>query len=231
MKLSKFLLFLVIFVALFSVNQQSIKSAALVNNVGTTSQDSLVFNILNLAPSGNPAKKLDSAYFAVFKSNTNDVIFRDSGLGVAMTGVDSFVIGGDVCYYYHRAVADIDGAGANGIYSYNFLSVYGDSTARTPTLGSFHILPYDPSLMVDSALWANITDVISKLDTLFMMEGYSDSGFTYVSKSTLIDTFIIGYIRAAGVRDTVGYTVIYYSDTTTVAKTAVDSSHSFRGSP
>lgn len=123
----------------------------ILNNAGTSSEDTLTFNILNLLPSGNPAEKLDSAYFTVFKSNTNDIVFRDSSTGVSMIGVDSFVIGGDVVYYFHRAVSEIDGNGAVGTYSYNFLSVYDDSSMRTPTLGQFQIVGWELDDIGDSS--------------------------------------------------------------------------------
>ncbi len=139
-----------------------------VNNSGSSSEDTLTFNILNLLPSGNPAEKLDSAYFTVFKSNTNDIIFRDSSTGVSMTGVDSFVIGGDVVYYFHRAVADIDGAGAFGTYSYNFLSMYDDSSMRTPTLGQFQIVGWELDDIGDSAGLA-ASNSLKSLDSLHLL--------------------------------------------------------------
>ena len=140
----------------------------IVNNSGSSSEDTLTFNILNLLPSGNPAYKLDSAYFTVFKSNTNDIIFRDSSTGVSMTGVDSFVIGGDVAYYFHRAVADIDGAGAVGTYSYNLVSVFDDSSMRTPTLGQFQIVGWELDDIGDSTGLA--ADGVDKsLDSLHLM--------------------------------------------------------------
>ncbi len=139
-----------------------------VNNSGSSGEDTLTFNILNLLPSGNPAVKLDSAYFTVFKSNTNNIIFRDSSTGVSMTGVDSFVIGGDVVYYFHRAVADIDGAGVDGIYSYNFLSVYDDSSMRTPTLGQFQIVGWELDDIGDSAGLA-ASNSLKSLDSLHLL--------------------------------------------------------------
>ncbi len=138
------------------------------NNSGSSGEDTLTFNILNLLPSGNPAEKLDSAYFTVFKSNTNDIIFRDSSTGVSMTGVDSFVIGGDVVYYFHRAVADIDDAGAVGTYSYNFLSVYDDSSMRTPTLGQFQIVGWELDDIGDSAGFA-ASNALKSLDSLHLL--------------------------------------------------------------
>ncbi len=143
----------------------------IVNNSGNSSEDTLTFNILNLLPSGNPADKLDSAYFTVFKSNTNDVVFRDSSAGVSMTGVDSFVIGGDVVYYFHRAAADIDGAGAVGTYSYNFLSVYDDSSMRTPTLGQFQITGWELDDIGDSAGLA-ARSASKSLDSLHLLIDY-----------------------------------------------------------
>ncbi|MCP4634783.1 MAG: hypothetical protein GY855_17785 [candidate division Zixibacteria bacterium] len=143
-------------------------SVPIVNNSGSSSEDTLTFSILNLLPSGNPAEKLDSAYFAVLKSNTNDIIFRDSSSGVGMVGVDSFVIGGDVVYYFHRAVSDIDGAGAVGTYSYNFLSVYDDSSMRTSTLGQFQIVGWELDDVGDSSGLA-ASNARKSLDSLHLM--------------------------------------------------------------
>lgn len=143
-------------------------STPIVNNSGSSSEDSLTFTVLNLLPSGNPADKLDSAYFTVFKSNSNDIIFRDSSSGVTMTGVDSFVIGGDVVYYFHRAVSDIDGAGVVGAYSYNFLSVYDDSSMRTPTIGQFQLVGWELDDIGDSSGLA-ASSAVKSLDSLHLM--------------------------------------------------------------
>ncbi|MEE8417442.1 MAG: hypothetical protein V3S06_02150 [candidate division Zixibacteria bacterium] len=140
----------------------------IVNNFGSSGEDSLTFNILNLLPSGNPATKLDSAYFTVFKSNSNNIIFRDSAIGVSMAGVDSFVIGGDVVYYFHRAVADIDGSGINGTYSYNFLSVFTDSSMRTTTQGQFQVVGWELDDLGDSTGLAARNSAKS-LDSLHLM--------------------------------------------------------------
>ena len=140
----------------------------IVNNSGHSGEDTLTFNILNFLPSGNPANKLDSAYFTVFKSHTNDVVFRDSSTGVTMPGVDSFVIGGDVVYYFHRSVSDIDGSGADGVYSYNFMAIYDDSSMRTPTNGQFQITGWELDDFGDSAGLAALRSTIA-LDSLHLI--------------------------------------------------------------
>ena len=83
-------------------------SVPILNNSGSSSEDTLTFTILNLWPNGNPANKLDSAYYTVFKNNANDIIFRDSSTGVSMPGVDSFVIGGDVVESDDRCISRRD---------------------------------------------------------------------------------------------------------------------------
>jgi len=123
---------------------------ALVNNSGSSGEDTLSFVILNLGPDGNPAAALDSGYLAVFKSGADDVIFSDSGIGTVMVGVDSVIIGGDVMYYFHRAAADIDGDGDPGVYAYQFTAVYADSAMRTPTVGTFQITGWELDDIGDS---------------------------------------------------------------------------------
>jgi len=177
----------------------------IVNNSGNSSEDTLTFNILNLLPSGNPADKLDSAYFTVFKSGTDNIVFKDSSAGVGMTGVDSFVIGGDVVYYFHRAVADIDGAGAVGIYSYNFLSVYNDSGMRTPTVGQFQITGWELDDIGDSAGLAAsgvdksldsmhllIDSLMAVLDTLQNQDDWVSAFDNATDKVTPTDTTLSG---------------------------------------
>lgn len=93
----------------------------IVNNSGTTSEDSINVNVLCLDSLGRPTT-CDSFYVVVFKSGTNAVAFRDSGT-IAMAGLDSTVIGGRTAYYYHRAVADIDGGGATGQYAGKIISI------------------------------------------------------------------------------------------------------------
>jgi len=85
-----------------------------------------------------------------------------------MAGVDSFVIGGDVVYYFHRAVTDIDGAGAVGTYSYNLLSVYDDSSMRTPTLGQFQIVGWELDDIGDSTGLA-ASSAVKSLDSLHLL--------------------------------------------------------------
>ncbi len=178
----------------------------IVNNSGNSSEDTLTFNILNLLPSGNPADKLDSGYFTVFKSNTDDVVFRDSSAGVSMTGVDSFVIGGDVVYYFHRAAADIDGIGAVGTYSYNFLSVYDDSSMRTPTLGQFQITGWELDDIGDStglaarsaemsldSLHLLIDSLMAILDTLQNQDDWVSAFDNATDKVTPTDTTASGH--------------------------------------
>jgi len=99
----------------------------IVNNNGTSGEDSISVYVSSLDSLGNPASA-DSFFVAVFKSGVNSAVFSDSGTA-AMTGLDTVVAGAGVThYYFHRSVADIDGAGAAGQY-------VGVVTARNITTG------------------------------------------------------------------------------------------------
>jgi len=121
----------------------------IVNNSGSSSEDSLSIPVLSLDSLGNPTSA-DSFFVVVFKSHTNDVIFSDSGT-TAMTGIDTAMAGAGIThYYYHRAVADIDGSGAVGQYA-------GVITAKHTTYGlltsnkfSFQITSWELDDMGDS---------------------------------------------------------------------------------
>jgi len=192
----------------------------IVNNSGTTSEDSISTIILNTTPSGNPAKKLDSLYLTIFKSGTNAVVFRDSAIGVAMTGVDSFVIGGDVVYYFHRAVADIDDAGADGIYCYNFTAVYADSSMRTPTKGTFQVINNELSDALDSAALAAVK-AVNCLDSFQSQDGWVAHQSTVDSLQDSVD-ITIGLVQAE-VANIDAWNPITDNDSLIVSKTHLDS--------
>jgi len=161
-------MFFIIFAFILVKACCTVHTVPIVNNNGATGEDSLTFNILNLLPSGNPADKLDSSYLTVYKSHTNDVVFRDSAVGAAMTGVDSFIIGGDAVYYFHRAVSDIDGSGGHGVYSYSFTAVHSDSGMRTQTIGQFQVTGWELDDIGDSSGLAAINSD-NALDSLHLI--------------------------------------------------------------
>jgi len=128
-------------------------SAGIVNNAGDTSEDSVVVSVVNWDSTGCSPISADSFWVAVLKSESNGFVFKDSGT-TDMEGVDTVVIAGRTVYYYHRAVADIDGDGNNGVYE-------GELIAKNSSLGlyscarfSFQVVGWDLDAMGDSAALA-----------------------------------------------------------------------------
>jgi hypothetical protein len=116
--------------------------SVIVNNVGTGSEDSISVYVASLDSIGNPVEA-DSFFVSVFKSNVNGVVFSDSG-GSAMIGLDTVASGGGIThYYYHRAVADIDGAGAPGGYTGCIVAKRNSGPLLTPNQFSFQIVSED----------------------------------------------------------------------------------------
>lgn len=120
------------------------------NNSGTSSEDSITVAIVHIDSTGKNWATADSFFVAIFKSHTNDVVFRDSGTAT-MTGLDTMRTFGRNLYYYHRAIADIDGSGAVGQYEGVIIAkTNAGSGFLTPNRFSFQIMPADPRALVDS---------------------------------------------------------------------------------
>lgn len=96
----------------------------IVNNVGTTPEDSVSFIILNPDSLGQPLGGLDSTKVLVL-GPTGDSVFTETVTGVAgRVGVRSTGAGKyDTVYYYKALVADIDGSGVPGTYSIRLMAV------------------------------------------------------------------------------------------------------------
>lgn len=129
------------------------QSTGIVNNAGDSSEDSVVVSLVNWDSAGCAPIGADSFWVAVLKAGTNNVVFKDSGT-CAMIGVDTVAIAGRTLYYFHRAVADIDGAGSTGVYDGEFI-------AKNSTLGlygcarfSFQVVGWELDEMGDSAALA-----------------------------------------------------------------------------
>jgi len=91
----------------------------------------------------------DSFFVMVFKSHANNVVFVDSGTA-GMTGLDTVRVGGLTYYYFHRAVADIDGARAVGQYGVVITAKKMAGSLSTPNRYSFQITSGDLSAKLDS---------------------------------------------------------------------------------
>ncbi|MEW6411649.1 MAG: carboxypeptidase-like regulatory domain-containing protein [Candidatus Zixiibacteriota bacterium] len=93
----------------------------IVGNTGMSGQDSITVSLVNWDSAGCNPISADSFWVVVLKSHTDDVVFKDSGL-TSMVGLDTTRVAGKTVYYYHRLVADIDGAGMPGAYAGEFIA-------------------------------------------------------------------------------------------------------------
>jgi len=127
-----------------------VRGYGLLNNTGASNEDSLSVMVLSLDSLGNPIGA-DSFFVVIFKSNDNDVIFSDSGT-TAMTGLDTVRAGAGIThYYYHRAVADIDGSGSVGQYAGVITAKHNTYGLLTSNRFSFQITGWELDEMGDSA--------------------------------------------------------------------------------
>lgn len=172
-------------------------SGGIVNNAGDGSEDSVVVSVINWDSTGCVPIGADSFWVAVLKSGTNDVVFKDSGTAT-MTGLDTVAIAGRTIYYFHRAVADIDGAGSTGVYD-------GELVVKNTSLGlftsarfNFQVVGWELDEMGDSAALAGrlsdsavirggfVDSLMAVLDTL---QNHDDwvSGFDPASEEVTLD--------------------------------------------
>lgn len=130
----------------------------LVNNSGFSGEDSLTVYVASLDSVGNPTYA-DSFFVVVFRSGSNDVVFSDSGT-TAMPGMDTLQLRGVTHYYYHRAVADIDGAGEDGLYAGAVIAKRSDAVLLTANRFSFQVV----SVELDDQL-AKISELLDSLQS------------------------------------------------------------------
>lgn len=156
--------YILLLLGLLLVLPVAVYPTAIVNNSGTTSEDSVTMFVNCLDSLGNPAT-CDSFFALTFKSATNTAHFRDSGALVAMTGMDTTKVGGRSVYYYHREVAGIDGAGAAGTYS---LVVIGKINA-----GSGWLTTTSMNFQISPKIFALTDTTNAILDTLQLQDGWA----------------------------------------------------------
>ncbi len=162
-------------------------TAAIVNNIGSSGEDTLTVWVNCTDSIGNPTN-CDSFFVLIAKSGTNSAIFTDSGT-IALAGLDSLVVRGRTYYYFHRAVADIDGPGDPGVYAGAIVAKRNSGPLYTPNRFSFQIIGADLSDMADSAglaarkavaaidsLKKSLDTVYAILDTLQARAGGSSGG-------------------------------------------------------
>ena len=152
-----------LFCLLLSMSLQS----AILNNSGSSSEDSLSVYLSCLDSLGNPTSA-DSFFVVVLKSGTNTVTFSDSGT-TALIGLDTVAAGGGIThYYYHRAVSDIDGTGAIGQYCGVIVAKKNTGNLLTPNRFEFQIVGWELDEIGDSSGIAAVSST-SALDSLGMI--------------------------------------------------------------
>lgn len=116
-------------------------SANIVNNSGSAAADSISLPFIALDSAGNSGVNLvanDTLYLVVFFPN-GAVAFRDT---VAHNNavIDTVKFSGDIYYNWNLAVADIDGAGKDGVYSW-VIAVHDNTGAAlvTTSTGQFQL--------------------------------------------------------------------------------------------
>jgi len=129
------------------------RSSGIVNNAGDGSEDSVVVSVVNWDSAGCAPIGADSFWVAVLKAETNDVVFKDSGT-TTMVGLDTVAIAGRTVYYFHRAVADIDGAGSTGLYDGEFIAKNSSLGLYSYARFSFQVVGWELDEMGDSAALA-----------------------------------------------------------------------------
>ncbi|RME22685.1 MAG: hypothetical protein D6800_10755, partial [Candidatus Zixiibacteriota bacterium] len=117
-----------------------LRADGIVNNTGNTAADSLSIPFILLDSTGNYTALAsgDSVFLVVFYPN-GTIAFEDSA-AFGDTHIVTSTRHGFSVYAYKRAVAELDGVGVDGVYSY-LLTVH-DRTAAdlfTPRLGTFQL--------------------------------------------------------------------------------------------
>jgi hypothetical protein len=143
----------------------------IVNNAGSSSEDSVSVLVLSLDSLGRPTSA-DSFFVVVCKSSDNGALFRDSGTA-ALTGLDTTTLAGQRYYYYHRATADLDGSGAPGWYSGVVTAKKNAGGLLTPNRFSFQIVEQELSDALDSIGRAAVNSARA-LDSLGMLHNALD---------------------------------------------------------
>jgi len=149
---------LLIAILMFLVFAVSANAETVRNTASATSRDSIVMEVRCLDSLGEPST-CDSFWVFVIKSGTDAAVWSDSGT-TSMTGLDviSYRVSATPdkqIYYFHRAVQDIDGAGAEGQYvlvaAAQKVYVSGTNNKYTHTSMPFKIENY---IKLDSAIYA-----------------------------------------------------------------------------
>lgn len=113
--------------------------AAIVNNstAGATSEDSLCVAFYALDSLGC-ASSADSVMISVC-GPFGSIVYRDS-LAITDSRIVPATIGGSTVYYFVDQVANLDGIGADGVYSISLIAVNSTLSLTTPNGASFQVV-------------------------------------------------------------------------------------------
>jgi hypothetical protein len=124
-----------------------LNAGGIVNNAGTSSEDSVSFIVYSLDSLGNPTAA--DSFFVLVHGPNGDSVFAEA-ITVASPRLDSSQLAGFPAYAYCAAVADIDGPGRTGVYSIAIVAKRNSPLLRTPSVGSFQITGWELDDMGDS---------------------------------------------------------------------------------
>ena len=131
--------------------------AGIYNNAGDLGEDSISFVITLLDTLGNPVvidSTLDSAWVVVYYPNGDSAWGDAIALAQSEATVELYTnaaFGGDIRAVYRNSVANIDGSGINGTYSYDVMAKDSSLSLWTVKSGEFQVLASgDLSTSLDS---------------------------------------------------------------------------------
>ncbi|MCK5020658.1 MAG: hypothetical protein KAS32_26800, partial [Candidatus Peribacteraceae bacterium] len=159
--------------------------ANIVNNSGSTAADSMSIAFVPLDTLGEPTTLTtsDSLYLVTYYPN-GSVAFRDTVLA-NVAAIDTVKFSGDIYYNWNLAVADIDGSGKDGVYSYTLTIIDNTLNLTTAYRGTFQVYQsYDYNIWADR-LTDSLQAVIDSLQRV-LTDGFVLAGgqFTKISDTT-----------------------------------------------
>lgn len=120
----------------------------IVNNVGTSPEDSIAVTVFCTDSIGNPIAA--DSFFVLVVGPSGDSIFSES-ITTSSSRLDSTLMSGFVLYRYRAAVADIDRSGIPGAYSLSMTVKHNSPLLYNTFRHSFQITGWELHALSDSA--------------------------------------------------------------------------------
>jgi len=196
----------------------SVSAFGIVNNSGSSSEDSVCFALHSLDSLGCPVAA--DSFFVTVLGPGGTAVFTE-GINSASSRLVSSSIGGFPVYSYRAAVSDIDGPGSSGTYSVSVVAKSLSLGLLTPNTGSFQLTGWELDDIGDStgiaarnsrlaldSLHLVIDSLKAALDTLQSQDDWV-SAFDFTDDTVLTD------IACPGAGDGAYTTTIVAFDTST----------------